>query len=752
MAGNLTLALRTAQSGLLAGQAALDVVANNIANVNTPGYSRKIVNFEQRVVVDTGSGVSLSEITRIVDEGLIKSLRQELSSFNEVDVARNYYERLQELFGKPGDNTSLSHIVASFSEAIEALALSPERSMEQKELVRRGNDLALELQGLTTSIQDLRLQADQAIETVIDRANVLMSTIEDMNNKIIRNEAVSHDVTDLKDKRDEALTELSTLIDISYFQRNSGDVVVFTSGGFVLVDSAARTLSHNSAAALSAVTTYEEGHIQGIFVGATVDANDMTASINGGKLKGLIDLRDQILTGLQAQIDEFGAELRDAFNQLHNRGAPQPGLTSATGTRTFVAPGGTGVPAAGDQTITLSGGDVTIALFNDSGDQTAVTTLNTIMQDLTLGTIAALPNGPWTIDEVAATIEDWIQANGGSASASVSVNSDGKFAIDLNTSNLNIAFRDETASANGSTASDVTIRFNADGDAGGVIDQTVSGFSNFFGLNDFFIDGREPTRYDSAIQSSSYSFSPTGAVVLTFKDGTTTDSITIAAGSNMSLQDIADAINDTSTGISFVTAAVITEGSGYRLRLTHDDSLPMVVVDDQGVGATDSLLASLNLEVSSARTAQNFQVRSDINNSPGEMTRGMMQWDASLGTAGAYYMSSGDSSITQALAELMTNNNAFDSAGGLSGRTVSFTDYTAAIVAFNSSNAGINESQWKSGKALSESLELKSDGQKGVNLDEEMSTLILYQQAFAASARVISTINSMFDALERAVT
>ncbi|MCW8861722.1 MAG: hypothetical protein OQK53_07695, partial [Rhodospirillales bacterium] len=139
-------------------------------------------------------------------------------------------------------------------------------------------------------------------------------------------------------------------------------------------------------------------------------------------------------------------------------------------------------------------------------------------------------------------------------------------------------------------------------------------------------------------------------------------------------------------------------------------------------------------------------------NSPGEMTRGMMQWDASLGTAGAYYMSSGDSSITQALAELMTNNNAFDSAGGLSGRTVSFTDYTAAIVAFNSSNAGINESQWKSGKALSESLELKSDGQKGVNLDEEMSTLILYQQAFAASARVISTINSMFDALERAVT
>ncbi len=80
MTGSLTLALRTAQSGLLVNQSALNAVANNIANVNSEGYSRKIVNTESRVVNGTGAGVQLSALTRQIDEGLLKSLRLEVSS------------------------------------------------------------------------------------------------------------------------------------------------------------------------------------------------------------------------------------------------------------------------------------------------------------------------------------------------------------------------------------------------------------------------------------------------------------------------------------------------------------------------------------------------------------------------------------------------------------------------------------------------------------------------------------------------
>ncbi len=115
MGSSLTLALRTAQSGLVTNQSALSAVANNIANVNSPGYSRKIVNTEQRVVSGVGAGVQLSKLTRQLDEGLMKTLRSETSSLNSLSIQDNYYLRLQELFGTPDDNNSISHTITQFT-------------------------------------------------------------------------------------------------------------------------------------------------------------------------------------------------------------------------------------------------------------------------------------------------------------------------------------------------------------------------------------------------------------------------------------------------------------------------------------------------------------------------------------------------------------------------------------------------------------------------------------------------------------
>jgi flagellar hook-associated protein 1 FlgK len=733
MAGNITLALRTAQSGLLTSQSALDSVANNIANVNTPGYSRKIVNTEQRVVDGSGAGTQLSAITRNIDEGLLKSLRDALTDFNQTDVSVPYYERIQELFGKPGDNTSIAHTVESLTQSIESLAVSPDRTLEQKEMVRWANETALQMQTMSQTVQDLRLQADRDINTSADRVEVLLGEIEDLNNKIIRNETVARDVTDLKDKRDNALTELSGLLDIVYFTRNQGDVVVFTRGGSALVDSAANTFSHTAATALTAITTYQEGHIEGLYAGNEVAANDISLKLQGGKLKGLVDLRDNVLPDLQAQIDELASKLRDYINEIHNRGAPFPGHTSVEGTRTFVDPA--------NQTITLGGTeDVRVVLFDGNGDQVAAGSLrNDILGGATT-----------TINNLATQLQTWIQANGGSGSAAVTVNADGKLQIDLNTSDLYLTFRDETATASGSTASDVTINFDADAD--GTVDRQVSGFSNFFGLNDFFVTDLEPTRFDSAVKQSSFTWLPTGAVTLNFLDSTgATDSVTFAGGTRYTLQDIADAINDTATGISFATATVIPDGSGYRLRITHDDSLAMAVVDDQGVGATDSLTEALGLEVSDARAARFIHVRSDIVAEPSSVARGIAQWDSAIGAAGEYYMSAGDNTVAQAMAEMMTSRSSFESAGGQPTFQATFADYAGAIVADAASEAETNNTRWESQKALTDSLQLKSDNVKGVNLDEEMSNLVLYQQAYSASARVVAVIREMFDALDRAV-
>ena len=101
--GDITQALRTAQSGLLVNQQTLNVVSNNIANLNTEGYSRKIVKTESRVIAGIGAGVQISDVTRLVDEGLLKSQRLEFGELTAFTIQQDFYSRTQDLFGAPGD-------------------------------------------------------------------------------------------------------------------------------------------------------------------------------------------------------------------------------------------------------------------------------------------------------------------------------------------------------------------------------------------------------------------------------------------------------------------------------------------------------------------------------------------------------------------------------------------------------------------------------------------------------------------------
>jgi len=259
MSGTITLALRTAQSGLLASQTALEAVANNVANVNTEGYSRQIVNFEQRAVAGIGAGVQVADFSRRVDEGLLKSLRFELTSLKTLEIQDAYFARTQELFGSPGDNTSLSHLINSFSAAIESLALAAEGSIEQRDTVRWADELASQFQDMSRTIQELRQQADMQIGQAVEEINDLVARINDLNTQIIRNSNTGLSVNDLKDQRDIHLNRLSELMDIRIFSRSDGDVVVFTASGRSLVDSVPGLVTHVPAASVGGVNHPRRG-------------------------------------------------------------------------------------------------------------------------------------------------------------------------------------------------------------------------------------------------------------------------------------------------------------------------------------------------------------------------------------------------------------------------------------------------------------------------------------------------------------
>ncbi|MEQ8322578.1 MAG: flagellar hook-associated protein FlgK [Rhodospirillales bacterium] len=732
--GTLTLALRTAQSGLLANQQALDVTSRNISNVNTEGYSRKTVTFENSALVGAGSGVNISEIMRSVDEGLLKSFRLESSELNALTAQDTFWDRLQDLFGTPEANSSLSHTISDMVNAIESLVVSPNNALEHTEVVRRAEDVTEQLQQMSIAIQDLRLQADQKLNEIAIEINSLVGEIDTLNDDIIASGSVNRETSDLKDQRDIKVSRLSELIDIRYFSRSDGDLVVFTSNGRTLVDTVPPSISHSPASAVTPTTTHAEGDFGGFFIGSSENpANDATSDIRDGQAKGLIDIRDTVLPNLQSQLDELAARLRDSINQVHNRGVSFPGAQEYNGSRNFTEPT--------TQLIKLdptgSADDVKIMLFDSTGDQSKVTTLNTIMTDA--GFSARGTGNDWHISDIAATMQSWLR-NNGAANATVSTTS-GQFDIALNTTTLNLALRDETATANGSAQADAEIAYDSNGD--GTTDETVSGFSNFFGLNDFFVDNLADNVWESGVLSSTY-VSPNAAQTLTFRDSAgAIGTLTIAAGT--SLDDLVTQISNDTTLSQKIVAAVVPDGSGVRLRFSHKNGASMQITQAAG----NTFLSDTGVKIADVRSAGTISIRPDILTTPSKMSVGAPQWDSTLGVAGEYLMSVADETIAEAMANAMNGTTTFGVSGGLPNVSVSFAERAAAIVSTNASLASTHERNADAQRSLTESLEFQFESERGVNLDEEMANLIVFEQAFGASARIITTIQRMFDALER---
>ena len=727
----ITQALRNASSGLLANQQSLNTVANNISNVNTLGYSKKIINFENVSVAGKPAGVQISEITRQIDEGLLKTLRLETSELQASASKVDYYDRLQDLFGSPADNTSISHLLEKFAESSELLALAPDKSLEASDFVRSAVDVTIELQQMSKMIQELRLQADAEISAVITEMSEITNLIDSLNDDIISNSTVGRDVTDLKDQRDLLIDRLSSLVDIRYFYRSDGDAVVYTSNGSTLVDTVPPKLTHTPASAMTATSTHLSGNIAGIFIGK----DDITTELRAGTLKGLVDVRDDILPNLQSQIDELAVKLRDSVNHIHNQGMPFPGSQSMTGSRIFIAPN--------TQTIKIDSAntteDVKLVLFDSNGNQSASTTLKTLLESGSFGTGAKAANAAASITEVAASIEDWLQENA-STSATASINASGRFEINLNTTSMNLAFRDEKATINGSSATTASIEFDSNGD--GVTDETNLGFSYFLGLNDFFVDNMSENLHETNVLQSNFR---TTAATISFRDSNGLmggSTYTITAGTT-----IADLAKDITLNVENVTANVVKDGEGKRIRFTHDNGTSMTITQSAG----DTLLTTMNLRVGDVGVSANMKVRSDITLTPTRVSTGQPIWDGARSANGEYYMGVGDDTIAQLMAVDFATTNVFNQAGGLPSIANTFSQYAAGILADNASLAIVNERNTESKRSLKDALQFKSDSVRGVNIDEEMADLIVFEQAFAASARVISVIQSMMETLEDAI-
>src|SRR5450631_1966968 len=250
---SLTQALNTALAGLTATQSGLSVISGNIANANTPGYVDRTLNqAEIAAGGDFGTSVEVKGINRNLNTLLQSQLWTETSGGSYADTKSQLYQQLQQVYGTPGTSGAFDAAYNNFATAMQTLATSPSSYAAQTGALGAAQQLAQNLNSMTGSIQELRSQAEQGISTGIDQANAAMQTIASVNGKLSSASPQDAATATLQDQRDQAVTQLSQLMNIAVTKDGNDQIAVFTNSGQQLVGAQASKLSFDDRGSLTA--------------------------------------------------------------------------------------------------------------------------------------------------------------------------------------------------------------------------------------------------------------------------------------------------------------------------------------------------------------------------------------------------------------------------------------------------------------------------------------------------------------------
>lgn len=311
-------ALNAALSGLRISQQQLNVISNNVSNVNTEGYTRKILPQTAQAINGITVGVRSENIIRNVDLTLSRDVWTQVSASSNLSTRVQYLEQIERFHGGPNAEASFAAEIAALRDSFSALSDSPEDSFLQAAAVNQAVDTANKINSMANMIVQLRNDAQNEMEQTVERINGYLNQIADLNAQIKFQISMNRSPAQLQDFRDDVVKKLSSDMQVSFFTRGDGVMVVQTPRGEQLVDEIAQELVFDPRP-LSAKSFYQPGGgVAGLFLRGdpltTPGGLDLTRTELGGKIGQLLELRDQTLPAFTAQIDEVAYRMAQRFH------------------------------------------------------------------------------------------------------------------------------------------------------------------------------------------------------------------------------------------------------------------------------------------------------------------------------------------------------------------------------------------------------------------------------------------------------
>lgn len=338
--GSLLGSLSIATGALGAEQGAMDATTNNVANVNTPGYSRL-----QPVLVETdpiqigsityGTGVSLEKLQSLRDPILQTRIQEETQQQGQLNAFVTAMQQAQVQFESNGSD--IGSEISSFFSSLNQLSTDPTNlSLRQGVLTAAGN-LARAFNNTADNLQQQQSSLDLNVSQDVQQVNTLTGQIAALNTQISQLQSTSQDSSALVDQRDVLIGQLSGLIDVSSIQSDNGLTLTTSNGTALVVGGQSFALS----------TQTNSAGFQDVFAQGT----DITADLTSGDLAGVIQSRDQAIPSLLSGLNSLAAGLANSLNAANAQGFD---LNGNPGGNLFVPPPANGQGAAASMAVAIT--------------------------------------------------------------------------------------------------------------------------------------------------------------------------------------------------------------------------------------------------------------------------------------------------------------------------------------------------------------------------------------------------------------
>ena len=319
---SLTSSMHIARSALITSQLGLQVTAQNMANAATPGYTRQIAMIQAlrgraNDPFQIGQGVAVNQVRRQIDDALQRRLwnsnSAEVASAQEFGVLSQLETILNE--GTEFDmSTQLSSFFNSWTEATTLLD-------SEANIVNQGGSLSSFIRNMRTDLVNQREQLEEQIDAQVLSADAILEEIASINQVITESETGEAEAGSLRDRRDQLVTQLAQLIDVTVFETNSGAYDIY-SGSTPIVQG-----SNNRGLEISRVT--ENGTLT---VRVQIAADSTPLPVTSGSIGGLLNSRDGAIDATLEKLDTLASQLIFEVNRLHSTGINEDWLTSSSAT------------------------------------------------------------------------------------------------------------------------------------------------------------------------------------------------------------------------------------------------------------------------------------------------------------------------------------------------------------------------------------------------------------------------------------